>query len=118
MAIIRITDLKLRAIIGTNDWERDQPQDIIINIRIKYDAHKACVSDQISDTLDYKEITKKVILEVESSRYYLLEKLASQILKLILAYPLVQEARVRVDKPHALRFAESVSVELSSLKDT
>lgn len=113
MATIRITNLKLRAVIGTNDWERDRRQDVVINIRIDFDAAKASGTDRIEDTIDYKALTKRIIQEVESSNFFLLEKLAKLILNIIMENPSVQEAAVRVDKPLALRFADSVSVELT-----
>lgn len=113
MATIRITNLKLRATIGTNDWERDIEQDVTINIALEYDAAKAMKSDNLKYALDYKKLTKKIINHVESSSYFLIEKLASAILEIILEIPNVQKATVRVDKPMALRFADSVSIEIS-----
>ncbi len=113
MATIRITDLKLRTIIGINDWERDQEQDIIINITMEYDATKAIKSDKIKDTIDYKTITKKIIKAVQPSRFFLLEKLTNFILDIVMENSFVNEATVRVDKPMALRFARSVSVEIT-----
>ena len=114
MATIRITDLSLRTIIGTNDWERTNKQDIIINVVIEYDSQKAAQSDNIKDAVDYKVITKKIIKEVESSQYGLLEKLTEAILKIVMEDQKVRAATVRIDKPFALRFARSVSVELSA----
>lgn len=113
MATIRITDLKLRAIIGIHDWEREHKQDVIINIQIQYDSAKACETDAIEDTIDYKVITKRVIKEVEPSNFFLLEKLTKLILDIVMDYPKVEEVAVRVDKPFALRFAGSVSIELT-----
>ena len=114
MATIRIIDLSLRTIIGTNDWERTSKQDVVINVVIEYDAKKAVESDNIKDAVDYKIITKKIIKEVESSQYGLLEKLTGSILKIVMEHPKVRAATVRIDKPFALRFARSVSVELSA----
>ncbi|MCK5260070.1 MAG: dihydroneopterin aldolase [Candidatus Omnitrophica bacterium] len=116
MATIRITNLKLRTVIGTNDWERECKQDVVINVRIEFDASKASESDDLKDTIDYKAITKRIIQKVEPSSFFLLEKMAKCILSIIMEDPLVKEATVRVDKPLALRFADSVSVELSEKK--
>lgn len=113
MATIRISDLKLRAIIGINGWERKKKQDIVINIAIEFDASKSSESDDITDTIDYKTITKKIIKEVEASKFFLLEKLCKVILNTIMAHELVGQVSVRVDKPGALRFSDSVSVELT-----
>lgn len=112
MAKIRITNLRLRTIIGANDWERDIKQNVIINITIDYDAAKSGQTDKLEDTIDYKAITKKVIALVESSNYFLLEKLAEKVLESVLDNRKVGQAHVRIDKPGALRFADSVSVEI------
>ena len=113
MATIRITDLNLRAVIGTNDWERIHKQDVVVNIVLTYDAQKAIKSDQIKDAVDYKTITKKIIKEVEASQYQLIEKLADAVLQIAMENSKVLSAHVRIDKPLALRFARSVSVEIS-----
>jgi D-erythro-7,8-dihydroneopterin triphosphate epimerase len=117
MAIIRITNLKLRTIIGINDWERKKKQDVIINIAIQTDANQASISDNIKDTIDYKLLTKHIIKEVEASKYYLLEKLCRRILEIVLQEKRAYEATVRLDKPGALRFCDSVSVELTHRKN-
>ena len=113
MATIRITNLRLRAVIGINDWERDIKQDVVINVTMEFDADRAAKSDNIKDTVDYKAITKKIIKLVEGSQFFLLEALADRILTIAMEDRKVLSAAVRVDKPQALRFADSVSVELN-----
>jgi len=113
MATIRIDNLKLRAIIGIHDWEREHKQDIVINVQMEFDASKSIESDKIEDTVDYKVITKRIIKEVDASNFQLLEKLTQLILNIVMENKRVQEATVRVDKPFALRFADSVSIELN-----
>ena len=114
MAIIRITDLSLLTIIGIFDWERTRKQKVVINVEIRFNAAKAVRSDKIENTIDYKTITKKIIKHVEGSRYLLLEKLTDQVLQIVMDDPKVRSAKVRVDKPGALRFAKSVSIELEA----
>ncbi len=112
MAKIKISDLSLRATVGTNEWERKNKQDVLINISIEYDAGRASQTDDIKDAVDYKNITKRVIKTVEASRFHLLEKLAATVLEVVMKDKKVASAIVRIDKPHALHFAKSVSVEL------
>jgi FolB domain-containing protein len=114
MSIIRITDLCLRTIIGLYDWERTTKQDVVINAEIYFDASKAAKSDRVEDTIDYKTINKAIIKHVEESKYFLIEKMANAILAIIMEDPKTQGAKVRVDKPGALRFAKSVSIELEA----
>lgn len=111
--LIRIKQLRLRTIIGFKKWEREKLQDVIIHAEIRVKEEKAIQTDSIEDSVDYKKLTKRIIEHVESSKYFLLEKLAGSILQLILQDARVVWARVEVDKPYALRFADSVSVEVS-----
>lgn len=109
---IEITDLLVRGIIGINDWEREQPQDILINLTLFADLRRAGDSDSIDDTLNYRSVTKQVIRHVESSQRFTVEALASDIARICLGQPGVEKVCVRVEKPGALRFAESVGVEI------
>ena len=70
MAKIRITNLRLRTIIGAHDWEREVQQDVVVNITLDYDATKAIASDDLRKTVDYKALTKQIVKEVEASRFF------------------------------------------------
>ncbi|RJG47472.1 dihydroneopterin triphosphate 2'-epimerase [Motilimonas pumila] len=112
-AIINICDLRLRTFIGFNPEEQSKMQDIVINAEIHYPANKARDSDLIDQALNYKDVTKAIIELVEHGRFMLLEKLVDDILQLCHQHPWVTFTKVRVDKPHALRFADSVALTLS-----
>jgi len=118
MAVIRISNLRLRAVVGTMDWERSAPQDVVFNIKLVFDHSKAAESDDLADTVDYKSLKLKLIEMVESSHFHLIESLAAATLKICLDVPLVDSASVRVDKPKALRFADSVSVEVEGTAES
>lgn len=107
---IHIKNLRARTIIGINTCERDQAQDVIINIEIFFDGSNAAETDDLNDTINYKQIKKRVLKAVESSNFGLLEKLASHVLQIVMEDEKIQKAVVQIDKPHALRFADSVSV--------
>ncbi len=111
-ATIRVTNLALRTIIGFDRWERTKKQDVVINLEIEFDPRRAVRTDALKDTLNYKKIKREVIALVEKSRFRLLERLAGKIVETVMKNPRALSATVRVDKPHALRFAESVSVEM------
>lgn len=115
MAKIRIKDLLIRTYIGFNPEELVNKQDVIINMEIEAEIPKdAMLNDEPVDIFDYKTITKKVISLVQDSRFKLLEVLTQNILDVIMEDRKVKWARVEVDKPHALRFAESVSIEMEA----
>ncbi len=116
-ARIDIENLRLRTYIGFNPDEKTKLQDIVINATIHYHADRASASDEAADALDYKVITKRMIQHVETGRFQLLEKLASDLLAIAIESPRVSRAEVRVDKPHALRFADSVAVTLAATRE-
>ena len=116
LAIIRIKNLRLRTYIGINQVEIDNRQDVIINVTIHYPASRASASDHLEDALNYRTITKAIIALVENNRFGLLEKMTKDVLAIASEHPWVSYAEVEIDKPHALRFADSVSMTLSCRK--
>ena len=115
--IIRVKDLRLRPIVGVNEWERKVRQDVVINLAIEPRTESSAESDELSETSDYKAIAKRIIESVEKTEFQLLERLAGHILDLVFEDPTVGRAAVEIDKPHALRFADSVSVELERSRE-
>jgi dihydroneopterin aldolase / 2-amino-4-hydroxy-6-hydroxymethyldihydropteridine diphosphokinase len=109
---ILIKDLLLRTFVGINQEEREKRQDVLINITLYADTRAAGLSDEIDDAVNYRTITKHIIRMVEASRFYLVERLVAEIVSLCLLDARVEAARVRVEKPGALRFARSVGVEV------
>jgi D-erythro-7,8-dihydroneopterin triphosphate epimerase len=115
-AKINISNLRLRTFIGFNPDEKTKQQDVIVNAEIHYRADSAFISDDQDDALNYKNITKHMIDHIENGHFHLLEKLAADLLAIASDSEQVSYAEVRVDKPHALRFADSVSVTLSATR--
>ncbi|MCG6187440.1 dihydroneopterin aldolase [Maribellus maritimus] len=115
MAKIRIKNLLIRTYIGFNPDELVNKQDVIINMEIEAEIPEGAMEkDEPDNIFDYKTITKRVISHVQEGRFKLLEVLTQSILDLIMEDQKVKWARVEVDKPHALRFAESVSIEMEA----
>jgi len=114
---IIINDLFLRTIIGVNDEERTNRQDVLVNLVLTVDTRAAGRSDDINDTVNYRTLTKRVIDLVEGSRYFLVEKLAEEIARVCLEDRRVQDVSVTVEKPAALRFAKSVGVSIHRIAE-
>ncbi len=115
MAIIRVKDLLIRTYIGFNPEELVNKQDVIINLEIEVDVPvEALETDEPTGIYDYKKVTKSIINFVQEGRFKLLEVLTQKLLDMIMEDTMVKRARIEVDKPHALRFAESVSVEMQA----
>ena len=117
-AAINIRNLRLRTLIGFNHDEKTKKQDVVLNIEIHYAIAESVLQDQVDEALDYKKITKRIISHVEEGQFLLLEKLASDVLGICSNHPSVQSSSVTIDKPHALRFADSVSLTLKYQAET
>jgi FolB domain-containing protein len=109
---IFISDLLIRCIIGVREDERRAKQDVLVTLSLGVDLRKAGASDRLEDSVDYAGLKKRIMEMAESSQFLLVEALAERIAAICLEHPSVEEARVRVEKPTALRFARSVGVEL------
>ena len=112
-----IKNLLARGIIGVNDWERKRAQNILINITLFTDTRRAAETDNIEDCVNYSTTSKKVFAHAESANRETVEALANDLAKICLEEKGVHRVIVRVEKPGAVRFAESVGVEIERSRD-
>ena len=99
---IHIRQLKLSAVIGVHPRERKAPQPVIVDIDLHTDLQVAGWSDQLTDTIDYAALVKRVRKAVAGSRFQLLEALAEHIAGVCLREPRIAVVDVTVAKPGAL----------------
>lgn len=107
---IYVEDLRVKATIGIFDWEKKIKQDVSISYEIPHDNVKAAKADAIEATTDYKSITKGIISFVENNKFELVETFAEKIAELVIKDFNIDEIRLRVSKPGALRFSKDVGV--------
>jgi FolB domain-containing protein len=112
-----IKNLLARGIIGVNDWERKRAQNILINITMLTDTSRAAQTDDINDCINYSTMSKKLLEHAENINRLTVEALANDLAKICLQEQGVQRVIVRVEKPGAVRFAESVGVEIERSRD-
>ncbi len=107
---ILIEGLEVRTVIGIYDWEREIRQMVRLDLEMAWDISAAAKSDDISDTLDYKAVSKRLIAFVESSSFGLLEALAEQCAAIVRDEFAVPWLRLKMSKPGAVRGSENVAV--------
>ncbi|MGA9212858.1 2-amino-4-hydroxy-6-hydroxymethyldihydropteridine diphosphokinase [Kaistella sp.] len=113
LSTVRVENLRLRAFIGFIDWETEKLQDVIISFSFQYDTALASETDNVQNAVDYKKITKEIIDFTDHQSFHLIETLAEKIYAHIQTFNAVlQDIHVKVEKPHALRFADNVLVEI------
>lgn len=107
---IKIKDLRLNAMIGVEPSEREAPRELLANITLELTDDRAGDSDDLNDTVNYSALQQRISAEVTATSFYLLEKLASFVLEIVMADPKVRSGTVEIDKPGVLGAARSVSV--------
>lgn len=113
---IIIKDLRVTGIIGIYDFERTTPQEILINVIMFTDIHKAAQTDDIADCVDYEKVSNKLKAHAETSKRLTVEALAEDLACLCLETPNVQRVTVRVEKTQAIAYTGSVGVEIEREK--
>lgn len=114
---IFIRNILARGVIGISDREREHPQDILVNVALLTDIHHAGATDRLEDTINYSTVAKQVLATVEKSRRYTVEALASDLATLLLGEYAVDGVRISVEKPGAVRFTQSVGVEIERFRE-
>lgn len=117
MDIVIIKNLLARGIIGVNDWERKRAQNILINIKMFTDTRRAGETDSLDECVNYSTMSKKILAHAENVNRLTVEALANDLAKICLEKKGVQRVIVSVEKPGAVRFAESVGVEIERSRD-
>ena len=110
---IIIKNIHADILIGINPEEREFRQPVIINVILKTDCSVPGSTDCIRDAVDYSVIHDEIVNHLNSTHYDLIEGLAAGLADICLKDSRVAECTVAVDKPDALEFAESVSVEIT-----
>jgi FolB domain-containing protein len=96
---IAINELLVRCVLGVDDEERREIQDVLISVTLHADLRKAGASDRLEDAVDYRTIKKEILGAGECSRHRLVEALAERVAALCLGYAGVR----RVDVVASLR---------------
>ncbi|MGH8507692.1 MAG: dihydroneopterin aldolase [Gammaproteobacteria bacterium] len=110
MDIIYINDLRIETVIGIYAWERQLKQVVIFDLEMGTDIRKAALTDSVADTLNYKEVAKRVTAFVTDSRYHLVESLAEAVAGLIIKEFDIPWLRLRLNKQGAVRGVRDIGV--------
>lgn len=114
---IFIERLEVDTIIGVYEWEHRAPQRLFIDLQIGASIRAAAADDDVLQTIDYEAVANRVRDFAAEARYALVETLAEETARLVLADFDVTQITVRVTKPGALAQAAGVGVEITRLRE-
>jgi dihydroneopterin aldolase len=112
MDIVFIEDLRIDAVIGIYDWERRVRQTLSFDIEMAFDNTVPAARDDIALTLNYKDVSKRLIDYVGASSFGLVETLAERCAAIIREEFGVAWVRLKLSKPGAVRGAKAVGVRI------
>lgn len=98
---ITLTGLRAHGRHGVYDFEREQGQDFVVDVRLDLNLSLAAASDDVADTVHYGELASALVAVLTGEPVNLLERLADRLLDVCLADPRVAAAEVTVHKPQA-----------------
>ena len=109
---IFLRGLTAECVIGFIDWERRVKQTVVVDLELPVDCRQAAVSDDVTDTVDYKKVSKRVLAFIEASEFKLVETLAQRLALLILEEFAIEWIRLSINKPGAIRNSRDVGVSI------
>ncbi|MEJ5222869.1 MAG: dihydroneopterin aldolase, partial [Anaerolineales bacterium] len=84
---IFIKNLRAHGILGVNAHERVTPQTINISITIEVDTRKSAMADDLTHSVSYSDLARKVKAHAETAHRLTVEALAADIAQICLAEP-------------------------------
>jgi dihydroneopterin aldolase len=96
---VSIRDLRVSAVIGVYDWEREIEQALTFSVDMAADVAAAASSDDIKDALDYSAVAQAVKTVVIEGRFQLIETAAEAVAQRLVADYGLAWVRVEVVKP-------------------
>lgn len=107
---IFLNELKVEAVIGYYEWERQVKQIVLIDLEFATDVAAAAAHDDISRTLNYKNIAKRTLAFVGESKFHLLETLAEKLCELLVREFDLAWLKITLHKPGAIRDSRDVGI--------
>ena len=107
-----IKDFIIQEIIGIHEHEKIKKQKIKFNIVIDVDQNTLPDEKEIKSIVDYEKITNKLKNLTKNKKYNFLESLAEDSFKEIFEDKRINSVKIKIEKPDAIKNADSVGVEV------
>jgi 7,8-dihydroneopterin aldolase/epimerase/oxygenase len=96
---VSIRDLRVSAVIGVYDWERETEQTLVFAVDMAADVAAAAVTDDIAAALDYSAVAQAIRAVVTAGKFQLIETAAERVAERLRAGYRLSWVRVEVAKP-------------------
>lgn len=107
---IFIDNIRTQAIIGIHDFEQALPQKLLISVALGTDICRAAETDEVQYALDYDAISRFIDKTVQTSRFALLESLATHLVAALFEHFSMQSIKLTIQKPGAIAYTQQVGL--------
>ena len=109
---VLIKNFIIQEIIGIHEHEKIKKQKIKFNIVIDVDNNVLPNEKDIKSIVDYENITNNLKNLVKNKKYNFLESLVEDSFKEIFEDKRINSVKIKIEKPEAIKNAETVGVEV------
>ena len=103
MDLLKLNGLEVNCIIGDLPEERIHEQALLINVELSVDLRKCSKSDDLSDTVDYAELSIEIRKALQNAKCRMIERAARIVCEVCLDYSeLIRKVSVSVIKRGAV----------------
>ena len=114
---VLIKNFIIQEIIGVHEHEKIKKQKIKFNIVIDVDQNSLPNEKDIKSIVDYEKITDNLKNLTKRKKYNFLESLAEDSFKEIFEDKRINSVKIKIEKPDAIKNAESVGVEVFKTRE-
>ena len=112
-----LKDFEISMNIGVHDFEKKGEQRVIVNVDLYVPLELNTPShDELSEVVDYDFMRQTIADIIADGHIHLQETMCDEIVKRMLAHPLVQATRVSTEKPDVYPDCKGVGVEVFRAK--
>jgi len=116
---IFVKDLRVRCIVGILPREREEEQEILVDVEMQHDFAAAAATEDVTTTVDYAEVSTVLTEWIQERRFQLIETMAVEGCDLILErWPGVAYVRLTIKKPDAVPAARYTAVTFDRARES
>jgi len=108
-----VNNLAIKTIVGCNAAERKRKKTIFLTYTYSLKKNPVIINDDLKNTLNYQTLAYALKTNLEKENFYLIETIAEKALAIILGFPEIKKATVKIIKPKPFKEVTSVDIKLS-----
>lgn len=96
--VIELNGIEIDVRLGVPDWERHNPQKVVIDLEFTIDAGKASRTDDLLHTINYAAVVESLRSLLASREWKLLETMIEDIVHMLAREYRMDRGRIRIEK--------------------